>query len=281
MAFSVARRPLFLMAIVLAAGVSESVAQKTKSAAPYSQSSRRIFVEQQVEQALQVLRSRNIGFNEGGMAMVIDEDTSYFTFTLDENHAFACLLYSKSSGKVSRISMCFFPHRELVQKMYRSWLDAEELRIHPDGGYTVHFAKPPAMEEVRRQEAAARAESESSFAEDSLEQKDIVTSEALGLDVPVVTASELDKHVGSLVAVVGTPNDTKIVRLSNVEVRCSDELRGQLAIAVGILGRWVVSEQQAEEMSRRGLAHDGPGVKYILYADLQGKNAEAKPVHSK
>ena len=100
----------------------------------------------------------------------------------------------------------------------------------------------------------------------------------LGMPVPIVRGGQLDQYVGRLVAVRGVPGQSKVVRLSGVEVRCPDELRGREAYAVGILSKWVVTEADVEQMNAQGLPHDGPGSKYVLYSDLSGKLAEARPI---
>lgn len=277
MPIPVSRSVFLLTFTLLATGLEDSVAQKTNSAASFSQPSDRIFLGQQVDDSLQVLRKRQIAFDEGGMAISQDENSSYYSFTLDLDHTRVCFFYSKSSREVSKISMIFFPHRKNQVKSVQAWIDAKEVAIQPDGAYIVHFSKPATYEETLAREAVARAGSESLFAEDSLKASDVRTTNVLGLDVPIVEAGELERYVGNVVAVVGVPGRSKIVRLSNIEFQCPDRLRGQRVIAAGILGRCEVTEQQVAEMNRKGVAHDGPGVKYRLYSNLQGDLAEATP----
>jgi hypothetical protein len=279
MFWSIARFATFTTATLLVIGAQKAAAQKFGTAKSDSHASYRISLGQPIEDVLQSLRRRKLELAEGTLATVLDECNSYYTLTLDENHAFACLFYSKASRKVSRISICFYPHRNMQQKTYRSWLQANSLRIHADRSYSVDFAKPQPTEELSGEQAAAKSAAESPLAENATKPSSKTTTNVLGLDVPIVGARELDKHVGGLIAVAGTPSRTKIARISDVEVQCPHELRGRPSVAVGILGRWVVTEQQAVEMNRKGLAHDGPGVKYILYADLQGKISEARPVN--
>jgi hypothetical protein len=253
------RRIVLLMFTLLVAGIEYSVAQKTNSAEPIAKPKERIFIGQQVADSLQVLRSRQIAFEEGGMATSVNENTSYYTFTLDQNHVHVCLAYSKSKKEISGISMIFFPHRRNQVKSALTWIAATEVAIRPDGTFVVHFAKPTTAEETIAQDA------------------NLGTTKVLGLNVPIVGARELENHVGKLIAVVGVPDNSKIARIANVEVRCPDKLRGQRAIAAGILGKWDATDQQVAKLNRKGIAHDGPGVKYLLYSSLKGELAEARP----
>ena len=112
---------------------------------------------------------------------------------------------------------------------------------------------------------------------------------ALGMDVPVLTsADDLDKYIGRLVAVRGTVSNTKLQCIVGVFVDAPDDLRTREtdAYAVGILGKWTVTEAEfrkwqddaRKQGNRIGVAHPGPGVYYSLYADLTGKLAEARPL---
>lgn len=110
---------------------------------------------------------------------------------------------------------------------------------------------------------------------------------ALGMDVPVITsADDLDKYIGRLVAIRGKVSNTKMQRIVGVFVNAPDELRKREAeaYAVGILGKWTVTEAEFQKIQGEaqkignliGVAHPGPGVYYTLYADLNGKLAEAR-----
>jgi hypothetical protein len=97
---------------------------------------------------------------------------------------------------------------------------------------------------------------------------------ALGMRVPVITSANrknIDDYVGRLVAVQGIVSErTKLPDILGVQVKTPDELRGQEAYAVGILGKFTV--KQVNPL----IANNGPGVKYTLYFDLSGKIAEAQ-----
>jgi hypothetical protein len=98
------------------------------------------------------------------------------------------------------------------------------------------------------------------------------------MPVPVIRIEERDQYLGRLVAVRGVAGQSKAVRLSGVQVRCRDELRGLEVYSVGILSKWVLTESDVKSMNVEGLAHDGAGTKYILYFDLSGELAEARPI---
>lgn len=108
------------------------------------------------------------------------------------------------------------------------------------------------------------------------------TRRVLGMDVPVLTDfKEVEQHVGRLVALRGvvTPG-TKIPYLIGVEVKSPDALRGREAYAVGVLAKWTAEREEAEAGRRAipPIPGTGPGVKYLLYFDLSGKLAEARPL---
>jgi hypothetical protein len=73
---------------------------------------------------------------------------------------------------------------------------------------------------------------------------------------------------------------TKIPDLIGVEVKSPDALRGREAYAVGVLAKWTVEREEAEAGRRAipPIPGTGPGVKYLLYFDLSGKLAEARPL---
>lgn len=150
-----------LILVVMAA--SEGIAQQTKNGFPKPDTTGVIAVGQSINEALHSLRTRNIQFGEGGMAMVVSEDTSYYTFTLDENHSYATIYFSKSKNEVFAIEMTFFPHRTAQYKSIRSIVPATRLVLNEDGSYDVRFARPPTPEEVRRREAEAESQSQAPF----------------------------------------------------------------------------------------------------------------------
>ena len=132
--------------------------------------------------------TETIGFLKNSLAMS-DEAGDYITFTLDDNHTFACVFNSKASDKVTNISVVFYPYREMMQKGYRSWLVADELTLHQDTRYTVRFAKPQPVGEAKRAEAKANA-NRNPF--DELFEEDAANMEA---DVPEESIADYGERV--------------------------------------------------------------------------------------
>lgn len=98
--------------------------------------------------------------------------------------------------------------------------------------------------------------------------------------LPVITHRDhLDEYVGQLVMVRGVVTPTKIPTIIGVDV-CSDspDLRGQLAIAVGILHRWVVTQEALDrQIAERGtFAHRGPGTFYRVLDPNSGHTAQVQ-----
>lgn len=107
------------------------------------------------------------------------------------------------------------------------------------------------------------------------------TMRVLGMDVPVLTDfKDVERHAGRLVALRGivTPR-TKIPYLIGVEITSPDALRGHDAYAVGVLAKWTVSKEAGQASSRKSgpIPDPGAGGRYMLYFDLAGKLAEARP----
>lgn len=104
---------------------------------------------------------------------------------------------------------------------------------------------------------------------------------ALGMKVPVLTEKdEFDKHLGKVVAIRGKLRVGKISAIAGVDVQVDEKEvnDGDECYAVGILTKWVVKK---EDITAFSPANRGPGTFYILYADLVGKLAEAKPIPKK
>lgn len=173
MLLSITRHVLLAVTVIFVVGIGKAAAQKSETTPPQSNGNSKIFVGQSIERAIELLRGRNIAFGEGPLAIALDEDSSYYTFTLDQNHTFVFLSFSKNNGKVDGIAMVFFPDGERRQKAYRTWVTANELGLHLDGSYSVHFAKPENRKNIPRQKSAARDEPESSFQEDSVEPEEV------------------------------------------------------------------------------------------------------------
>lgn len=94
--------------------------------------------------------------------------------------------------------------------------------------------------------------------------------------VPVVTEqTNVAKHVGQRITIVGKVSNTKIPQILGVDVSSdTPDLRGKMAEATGVLERFEVTDAQIKEMDRIGIAHRGPGVFYRLRGEK--KNTEAQ-----
>ena len=104
---------------------------------------------------------------------------------------------------------------------------------------------------------------------------------ALGMKVPALTEKdEFDKHLGRVVAIRGKLRVGKISAIAGVDVQVDEKEvnDGDECYAVGILTKWVVKKEDITEFSP---ANRGAGTFYILYADLVGKRAAAKPIPKK
>lgn len=104
--------------------------------------------------AQKALRLRNIDFHEGGFAFGRrDPDRSNLFFKLDDNHTWGCAFFSRSSQKITGISLVFFPSKTSHRKVNESWLRVQRVSLHDDKSYTAHFLPPttPAEDRNRRQ----------------------------------------------------------------------------------------------------------------------------------
>lgn len=100
-----------------------------------------------------------------------------------------------------------------------------------------------------------------------------------GLEVPILTSKgQLDGHVGRVVAVRGTIENTKIPRIIGVEVSGGHNLDD--AFAVGFLAMYATTEEVWEEEKRnrtRPIAESfGPVKRFTLYESMTGTIARAR-----
>jgi hypothetical protein len=101
--------------------------------------------------------------------------------------------------------------------------------------------------------------------------------------LPIITDKDhLDEYVGQLVVVQGVVTNTKIPTIMGIDV-CSDspDLRGQSAIVVGVLHKWIVTREELDrQVAKRGwFAHRGPGTFYRLVDVDSGEVAQVQPKH--
>lgn len=113
-----------------------------------------IYIGQSLDEVVQVLRQRKLEFHEGGLEISApDPDQSSLTFTLDHNHAYAHVFFSKSKRVTSGIWLDFFPARTAQWKSSRSTVTALDIVLYPDSTYSVRFAKPLTLEQLLQAEA--------------------------------------------------------------------------------------------------------------------------------
>lgn len=98
--------------------------------------------------------------------------------------------------------------------------------------------------------------------------------------VPTVLTSQdqLEQNIGAIVKIVGVVTNTKIPQIMGVDIRSDDpDLRGEMAMAIGVLESWSVSESDIEEMNAEHVAHRGPGVFYRLKEVASNYRAQVQP----
>jgi len=91
--------------------------------------------------------------------------------------------------------------------------------------------------------------------------------------------SQVDEHVGELVAIEGVVSNTKIPTILGVDVSSdSPDLRGERAAAVGVLHKWTVTQEELDaQIAERGVfAHRGPGTYYRLVDPETGATAQVQ-----
>ena len=80
---------------------------------------------------------------------------------------------------------------------------------------------------------------------------------------PVIVAheEELDDYVGQLITIKGEVSNTKIPQILGVDVASDDpDLRGEFAVATGVLVKWIVTEDEVDN----SVANRGAGTFYRL-----------------
>ena len=116
-----------------------------------------IRVGDSIEDARKILDSFDKHNSVGGFAFVKrPDDVENIFIQLDPNHMNACAWYSKSTQKITRLSIVCFPNRR-SGKMTHSWIPVEFLEFSDDGTHNVQFLKPLTAAELdaREKEAAA------------------------------------------------------------------------------------------------------------------------------
>jgi hypothetical protein len=106
-----------------------------------------IEIGQNIADTHKLLRALNIPVSVNGLAMAQgDPDEDYLSFTLDKRFCFAVVFYSKSTKKVTELSVVFHPEGE-PQKAGRVWMPAKKIVIREDHSYAVEFPAPVAVQQ--------------------------------------------------------------------------------------------------------------------------------------
>lgn len=149
-------RPLLSIVFLCALLAGIAYSQQEESNEAPDDDSARLYIGQPLADLKSLLSERKIKFHEGGFELGgLDPDVSFLSVTLDHNHTYGCVFYSKSRMEVTKLVMVFFPSRRHT-KTYESWIGATEISLFDDGSYAVHFAPPISEEELRRFEAIER-----------------------------------------------------------------------------------------------------------------------------
>lgn len=92
----------------------------------------------------------------------------------------------------------------------------------------------------------------------------------------ILSHEDLNKYVGKLITIMGQVSNTKIPTIIGVDVSSDKpDLRGEMAIATGILEKWIVSENEVDILS----ANRGAGTFYRL--KVPNSNYESQVLKAK
>lgn len=115
-----------------------------------------ICIGDNIEDAREILDAFGKNNHIGGFAFAKGpEDIENIFIQLDADNMNGCVWYSKSSKKITRLSIVCFPNRRSGRTSH-SWIPIESIELSEDGTYTVKFQKPltPAELDAREKEAA-------------------------------------------------------------------------------------------------------------------------------
>ena len=82
------------------------------------------------------------------------EDIENIFIQLDPNHMNACAWYSKSTGKITRLSIVCFPGRRSA-RVTHVWIPVKAIKLKADGTHDVTFQKPLTSAELDAREKEA------------------------------------------------------------------------------------------------------------------------------
>ncbi|QDV82263.1 hypothetical protein [Planctomycetes bacterium TBK1r] len=134
-----------LFSAICCVGYSQHTTQKTATTGAPA----KLFIGQSLADSKKALSDRQVKFGEGGFAFAKgNPDEGNLVVTIDNNHTYACVYYSKSQSVITKLDMVFFPSRR-HGKAAESWLPATELQLNDDRSYCVTFAAPLIDDELR------------------------------------------------------------------------------------------------------------------------------------
>jgi hypothetical protein len=92
-----------------------------------------------IKAATEAFRKAGKEFHPGGMSILkLPDDEDYYCCTLDEEHAFIAVFFSKSSEKITSIAARLFQQKKRATGT-DVWIDAKNVTLHEDGSYSIHF----------------------------------------------------------------------------------------------------------------------------------------------
>jgi hypothetical protein len=134
-------RPFIFIALVSCLLVPSSLALLAQEPARQT-ASKAIKIGQEIADTQRLLRARGEPISEGGLALAqTDPDEAHLQCILDERSAFAAIFYSKSTKKVTHISVIFHPEGNPT-KADRVWVPATGIVLHEDRSFAIEFPAP-------------------------------------------------------------------------------------------------------------------------------------------
>jgi len=101
-----------------------------------------IEVGQNISETKDFLKTRDIAVSESGLALAqTDPDQAHLLCILDNQRAWAAIFYSKSTRRVTDISVIFFPEGR-PSKSTQVSAPAKSIAIHADHSFAVEFPAP-------------------------------------------------------------------------------------------------------------------------------------------
>jgi len=100
-----------------------------------------IKVGQPLADAIKSLDDRKIEYGEGQFAFAATKNRKNMSFHLDVERLQVVVFYAPSTQSISGISILITASSR-TQKLHQTWMVAEDVTLHDDGSYSIHFAAP-------------------------------------------------------------------------------------------------------------------------------------------